>query len=131
MNIQMIGSAKFRNASCIVRMPEIANMIGASIPVIPSGTHSVIHHTTIQSIVPRANCGANVGTELSTAAFAMLLGTGVKIMATNSKGRTMSPMFSFLDSQLPLLSLDRNFTPYHHIVYYFIIGSKQFKEEHR
>ena len=114
MNIQMIGSAKFCTASRTVRMPERANISGASMPAIPSGTHSVIHQTTIQNIVPRANCGANVGRELSAAAFAMLLGTGIKMVATNSKGPTMSPMFSFLESQLPaLLSLDRIFTPHY------------------
>ena len=75
----MIGSAaKFCKASRMVRIPERANMRGAIMPVIPSGTHSVIHQTTIQNIVPRANCGANVGRELSIAAFAMLVGTGIK-----------------------------------------------------
>jgi hypothetical protein len=98
MNIQIIGSAKFSTASCIVRIPETANMSGASMPVIPSGTHSVTHQTTIQNIVPRANCGANVGRELSIAAFAMLVGTGIKIVATNSKGPTISPIFSFLEN---------------------------------
>src|SRR5918995_4092444 len=112
MNIQIIGSAKFSTASCIVRIPEIVNMSGASIPVIPSGTHSVTHQITIQSIVPRANCGANVGRDLSIAAFAMLVGTGIKIVATNSKGPTISPMFSFLDNQLHVLSLDISYTFY-------------------
>jgi hypothetical protein len=115
-----MGSAKFCTASCIVRTPERAKTSGASMPVIPRGTHSVIHQTTIQNIVPRANCGANVGRELSIAAFAMLVGTGIKIVATNSKGPTISPMFSFLENQLPLLlSPDRSPTLYHHVILFY------------
>jgi hypothetical protein len=95
-------------------------MSGASIPVIPSGTHSVTHQTTIHNIVPRANCGANVGRELSIAAFAMLVGTGIKIVATNSKGPTISPTFSFLENQLPLLlSTDKCPTLYHHVTLFY------------
>jgi hypothetical protein len=89
-------------------------------PVIPRGTHSVTHQTTIQNIVPRANCGANVGRKLSIAAFAMLVGTGIKIVATNSKGPAISPMFSFLENQLPLLlSPDTSPTLYHHVILFY------------
>jgi len=44
---------------------------------------------------------------------AVKLATGVKIVATNNKGPTMSPMFSFLESHLPLSSVDMSFTLYH------------------
>jgi hypothetical protein len=82
-------------------------MSGAIMPVIPSGTHSVTHQTTIHNIVPRANCGANVGRELSIAAFAILVGTGIKIVATNSKGPTISPIFSFLENPTFTLVISR------------------------
>ncbi len=120
MNIQMIGSANLSRASCTVRMPEIVNITGASMPVIPNGTHSVTHQTTIHNIVPRASCGENAGTDLFNAALAMLSGRGIRIVATNSKGPTISPMFSFLENQFPLLlSRDRSPTLFHHVILFY------------
>ena len=80
-------------------MPEMANIGGAIRPVTLSGMHSVTvtHQTTIQSIVPRASCGANAGRELlSGATLAILGGMGNRMLATNSKAPRTRPMFSFL-----------------------------------
>ena len=91
----MIGSAKLCTASSIDRMPESVNIIGATNPVIPRGTHSVTHHTTIHSIIPRASCGENAGRDLLEATSAMLDGEGTRIMPTKRIGPRTRPMFSF------------------------------------
>lgn len=91
------------NAWLTVRIPLITKIKGANKLVNPNGTHSVIHHMTIQTIVPNAIFGEfeeeNIFSEFEFVVVLFVIEPwekGNNNTIIKSKGPKIKPIFSLL-----------------------------------